>query len=164
MPNYTISHQVNLNEEERTAIAQAITHVHASMFSIPGLFVSVTFQPTSQCISYSGGKRVSNITNTVTAYVRSVSRPREEYVELCHRIEEGWKNAIGPNAGKEKQLTSIFIQGTIVAGWEQGVMIPEPGHDRDWLTQQFADFQKRAQNGEEEMKELVEDIEKRGLI
>ena len=164
MPNYTVSHQFDINEEERTAIAQAITQVHGSMFSVPVLFVNVTFQPTSQYISYSGGKRAPNTINTVTAYVRNVSRPREEYVELCHRIEEEWKNAIGPNAGKEKQLTSIFVQGTIVAGWEQGVMIPESGHDRDWLRQHFADFQRRAENGEEEMKELIEDIEKRKLI
>jgi hypothetical protein len=128
------------------------------------LFVNVTFQPISQSICYSGGKRASNTINTVTVYVRNTSRPREQNVELCRRIEEGWKNAIGPNAGKEKQLTSIFVLGTIVAGWEQGVMLPEPGHDRDWLRQSFAEFQKRAENGEEEMKDLVEDIEKRKLI
>ena len=71
--------------------------------------------------------------------------------------------------GTLKRVISIFlvlhfVQGTIAAGWEQGVMIPESGYDRDWLRQHFAEFQKRAENGEEEMKELIEDIEKRKLI
>jgi hypothetical protein len=30
-------------------------------------------------------------------------------------------------------------------------MIPESGHDRDWLRQHFAEFQKTAENGEEEV-------------
>ena len=164
MPNYVVTHQFDISESERTAIAQAITHTHGSMFSVPYLFVNVTFQPTSQYTSYAGGRRVVNAINSVTGYVRNVSRPQEQYAELCHRIEEGWKNAIGPNFSKEKQLTSIFIQGIIAAGWEQGVMIPESGHDQDWMKERFADFKKRADSGEEEMKELVEDIERRKLI
>jgi hypothetical protein len=43
-------------------------------------------------------------------------------------------------------------------------MIPESGHDQDWLKERFVDFKKRADSGEEEMKELVEDIERRKLI
>jgi hypothetical protein len=164
MPNYVVTHQFDISESERTAIAKAITHTHGSMFSVPYLFVNVTFQSTSQHISYAGGRRVTNAINSVTAYVRNVSRPQEEYAELCHRIEEGWKNAMGPNPSKEKQLTSIFVQGIIAAGWEQGVMIPESGNDRDWLKEHLADFKKRADSGEEEMKELVEDIETRKLI
>jgi Putative oxalocrotonate tautomerase enzyme len=164
MPNYVVTHQFDISESERTAIAQAITHAHGDMFSVPYIFVNVTFQPTSQCVSYAGGKRVTKATNSVTGYVRNVSRPQEEYAELCHRIKEGWKNAIGPNSSQEKQLTSIFVQGIIAAGWEQGVMIPESGHDRDWLKEQFTNFKKKADSGEEEMKELVEDIETRKLI
>jgi len=164
MPNYTVTHQFDISEAERANIAQAITEAHGNMFSVPYIFVNVMFQPTSQCISYAGGKKVANAINSVTGYVRNVSRPQEEYTELCRRIEEGWKNAIGPNAGKEKQLTSIFVQGIIAAGWEQGVMIPVVGHDREWMKERFADFKKRADAGEEEMKELVEDIERRKLI
>jgi hypothetical protein len=164
MPNYVVTHQFNITESERTAIAQAITQAHGTMFSVPFVFVNVTFQPTSQCISYAGGKRVAKTTNSVTAYVRNVSRPQKEYTQLCHRIEEGWKNAIGINSTSEKQLTSIFVQGIIAAGWEQGVMIPETGHDQQWLKDRLADFKKRADNGEEEMKELVEDIERRKLV
>jgi hypothetical protein len=164
MPNYVVSHQFDITEEERIAIAQEITHIHGSMFSIPELFVNVTFQPTSQDISYSGGKRVLNATNIVTVYVRNVSRTQEQYAELCHRIDKGWKKSIGPNAGKEKQLTSIFVQGITVAGWEQSVMLPEPGNDREWMRQHLGDFKKRAESGDEDMKALVEDIEKRNLI
>jgi hypothetical protein len=43
-------------------------------------------------------------------------------------------------------------------------MIPVVGHDREWMKERFADFKKRADAGEEEMKELVEDIERRKLI
>jgi Putative oxalocrotonate tautomerase enzyme len=164
MPNYVVTHQFDISEPECTAIAQAITLAYGSMFSVPYLFVNVTFQPTSQCTSYAGGKRVANAINTVTAYVRDASRPKEQYAELCRRIEEGWKNAIGPHSGKQKQLSSIFVQGILAAGWEQGVMIPEVGHDREWLKASFASFQERADSGDEEMKELVTDIETRKLI
>jgi len=91
-------------------------------------------------------------------------RAPEEYAELCRRIEDGWNGAIGSNASKEKQLTSVFVQGIIAAGLEQGVMLPQVGHDQEWLKEQFGQFKKRADGGEEDMKELVEDIEMRKLI
>jgi hypothetical protein len=49
------------------------------------------------------------------------------------------------------------------AGWEQGVMIPETGRDRDWLKANVVNFQKRTDSGEEEM-ELVKDVETRKSI
>lgn len=65
---------------------------------------------------------------------------------------------------KEKQLGSIFIQGEILAGWEKGVMIPEAGNDKQWLQAHWSEFKKRAEAGDAEMKELVEDVERRKLI
>ena len=68
------------------------------------------------------------------------------------------------SGSKEKQLGSIFIQGEILAGWEQGIMIPEAGNDKQWLQEHWSEIKKKAEVGDEDMKELVEDIEKRKLI
>jgi hypothetical protein len=72
------------------------------MLSVPYLFINVTLQLTSQCISYAGGRTVVKVTNSETAYVREASHPKEQHAELYHKIEKGWKNAISSDSGKEK--------------------------------------------------------------
>jgi len=165
---YVVSHQFELTENQRSALAQAITRIHSTLFTTPSLFVNVHFRSTDQYIAYVGGKK--RTTNSITGFVRhNNSRTQEQYGQLCNEIGQAWKDAIGVDGDKvdgsnEKQLGSIFIQGEILAAWEQGVLAPEAGKDKQWLQEHWAEFKKRAEAGDEEMKELVEDIERRKLI
>jgi len=168
MPVYVVSHQFELTENQRSTLAQAITRIHSTIFTTPSLFVNVHFRPTDQFIAYVGGKK--RTTNSITGIVRhNNSRTQQQYALLCNEIGQAWKDAIGvdnhvASGSKEKQLGSIFIQGEILAGWEQGIMIPEAGNDKQWLQEHWSEIKKKAEVGDEDMKELVEDIEKRKLI
>jgi len=162
MPSYVISHKIDLTEGERLNIAQAITKIHSRLFNTPELFVNVHFWPSSQTISYVGGK--PHASNSVTGLVRhNNTRTQEQYADLCNRIAAAWKDAIHDDSG-DRKLGAIFIQGNILAGWEQGFMIPQAGDDQNWLKQHWAEFKKRADDGDEDMKGLVADIERRQMI
>jgi len=162
MPNYVVSHKIDLTEDQRLSIAQAITRIHSTMFTTPELFVNVQFRPSSQTISYTGGK--PHTSNSITGFVRHNStRTQEQYADLCNRIGAAWKDVFPDDSG-DRKLGAIFIQGSILAGWEQGVMIPQAGDDKNWLKQHWALFKKRADEGDEDMKGLVADIERRKLI
>jgi hypothetical protein len=50
-----------------------------------------------------------------------------------------------------------------VAGFEQGLMVPEAGNDEVWMKENFKEFDRRAREGDQDMKEVVEEIQARGL-
>jgi hypothetical protein len=58
----------------------------------------------------------------------------------------------------------IFILGDIVAGYEHGVSLPPAGGDKAWLRSNLPVFEEKAKGGNEEMKELVEEIKRRKLL
>lgn len=159
-----VSHQFALTEPQRLSIAKAITTIHSTMFSTPELFVNVQFRPSDQAISYVGGK--PHTSNSITGLVRhNNTRTQAQYEELCRRIAEAWKDAVPDADTNEKhKLSAIFVEGVILAGWEQGVMIPEAGDDEKWLKTHWKEFKARAEAGDQGMKDLVADIERRKLI
>jgi hypothetical protein len=53
--------------------------------------------------------------------------------------------------------------GDIVAGYEQGFMLPEAGDDGKWIRENMGEFERRAGNGDRAMREMVEEIKVRGL-
>ena len=53
--------------------------------------------------------------------------------------------------------------GAILAGRESGFVIPKAGEDGAWIKENMAEFERRADKGESDFVELVEEIEARGL-
>jgi hypothetical protein len=53
--------------------------------------------------------------------------------------------------------------GDIVAGYEQGFMLPEAGEDGKWIRENMAEFERRAEDGDDVMRDMVEEINRRGL-
>ncbi len=60
-------------------------------------------------------------------------------------------------------LDTVFVMGAIVAGFEQGLMVPEAGEDGRWMRENMGEFERRAGEGDEGMKSLVEEIKRRSL-
>lgn len=54
--------------------------------------------------------------------------------------------------------------GSIVAGSEVGFAIPPAGEDRQWLKENIDKFQQKADEGDEDFKDMVEDVKSRGLV
>ena len=63
-----------------------------------------------------------------------------------------------------KELHGVFILGDIVAGWENGFMVPPAGGDVEWLKKNMPAFEKLASEGSEEWKGVVEEVRERKLI
>lgn len=97
--------------------------------------------------------------NAIHASVRpGPSRTRASWDELCRKLRAAWEQTL-PNF----PLHAIFILGSIIAGEEQGFLLPEAGHDVEWLRQHMPEFRKRAEEGNEDMKSLVDECQARGL-
>lgn len=56
------------------------------------------------------------------------------------------------------------IAGAIVAGMEQGFVLPPAGEDAEWMRENMHAFRAKADSGDEDMKGLVEEIERRKMV
>lgn len=81
------------------------------------------------------------------------------YDQLCASIHKVWTEIVGTEGDAE--LRAIFVMGSIVAGWEVGFPLPAAGEDRQWLRSNMAEFEKKAKDGDEQFKELVEEVGRR---
>lgn len=53
---------------------------------------------------------------------------------------------------------------TIAAGREIVFELPEAGKEKEWLMENKSAFEKRAADGDEEVGDMLEEVEKRGLL
>lgn len=58
----------------------------------------------------------------------------------------------------------VMFFGCIVAGYEAGFMTPDAGGDKQWLKDNVAAFQWRADEGDKDFKEMIAECKQRGLI
>ncbi|KAF2136483.1 uncharacterized protein K452DRAFT_353898 [Aplosporella prunicola CBS 121167] len=159
MPLYLISHKDSISPAQRDELAAAITKTHSDLFTTPSTFVNVKFEDVSSTPYYVGGK--AKTVNAIHAHVRSgPSRPRSSYNKLCSELRSAWEEIFSE---KSIQLDLIFILGDIVAGNKWGFNMPEAGKDEEWAKENFGEFERRAENGDEEFKDLVGELRTRGL-
>ncbi|EOD48209.1 putative cis-3-chloroacrylic acid protein [Neofusicoccum parvum UCRNP2] len=163
MPLYIVSHKDPISPSQRDELAAAITKIHSTLFTTPSLFVNVKFEDVSAASYYVGGK--PTLINAIHAHVRpGPTRPRSAYDALCTQLRALWESVFPPNdTAITTPLDTIFILGSIIAGEEKGFMLPEAGKDSEWVKVHLAEFEKRAGEGDEEMRVLVEEVKARGL-
>lgn len=53
-------------------------------------------------------------------------------------------------------LHNVFLFEDIVAGAEQGFVLPQAGKDGEWAKENMGEFERRAGEGDESMQRLVE--------
>lgn len=64
----------------------------------------------------------------------------------------------------DRTLRSVVFFGCLSAGYEAGFMMPRAGEDKQWLKDNLAAFQWRADEGEKDFKEMIAECKHRGLI
>ena len=93
------------------------------------------------------------------AHVRpGPSRPRSAYDTLCNALMKVWDASV-----PREKLDTVFIMADIVAGFEQGFMLPEAGEDGMWISKNLEEFERRAGEGDTVMREMVQEIKDRNL-
>ncbi|KAF2482911.1 hypothetical protein BDY17DRAFT_250560 [Neohortaea acidophila] len=171
MPIYEIQHAIPLSISQKDELAAAITTLHSTTFTTPKLFVQVFYTDVSTRDVYIGG--VARSGNHIKGQVRSgASRSQAEWNTLCVEMARAWDKVCGVplptrKGGKEQgdtKLHSVTLMGGMVAGLEVGFVLPSAGGDVDWIRENMAAFRKRADEGDEDMKGLVADVEARGLL
>ena len=169
MPRYDIQHAVRLTDAEKDEVAGAITKLHTEKFPVPSLFVNVIFSDVSGLTSYIGGKRVKG--NHILGRVRLGNRKEEDFRQLARSIEAAWERIIvQPHTSQEKACTNDWSLATLIlmpqnpVGIEAGFDLPLAGEEAGWIKSNYAEFQRRADNGEERMVDIVNEIKEKRLI
>jgi len=156
---------------QQDELAEAITRIHSEKFTTPTLFVNVYFEDVSSHATYVGGKL--RRANHIRANVRAgPSRTPEDWDELCNSIQQAWKDIVGTGLPKVKRaapepdttLRSIILLGDIIGGQEAGFSLPPAGGDVKWFHENWAAFNQKAEEGDEEFQEMVEEVKARGLL
>ena len=171
MPYYEINHTIPLTPSQKQDLASTITSLHSTRFSTPRLFVNVKFADTSATPFFTAGKPRASRSH-ILAHVRTgPSRTHEAFNALCADLFRAWEEIVVPlpkvrrsDPEEDRRLYSVFVLGDIVAGMEGGFAIPEAGKDGEWLVENMGAFRARAEEGDEDFKELVEEVEERGML
>ncbi|KAK3662332.1 hypothetical protein LTR22_006865 [Elasticomyces elasticus] len=151
-------------------LANAITTIHSTKFSTPKLFVNVEFQDTSNASTYVGGKQKA--ANHLFAHVRSgPSRRREDWEDLTSQLQAAWDKTVGAGLPKVRRsdpdqdtsLRSVVLMGDLMFMKELGFVVPQAGGDVQWLQENWEEFNKRADAGDEDFKGMVEEVKERRL-
>jgi len=102
-------------------------------------------------------------TNRIVAHYRhGPSRTQADYTKVCGSILESWKNIVGSQG--ELELKAVFVLGGIVAVSEWGFMFPPAGGDAKWLKAHMNEFKQLAENGDQDFKDLIDDVQSRRLM
>ncbi|KAF1362865.1 hypothetical protein EJ07DRAFT_105836 [Lizonia empirigonia] len=168
MPLYEIHHSCALSPSQRAALARAITTLHCTTFSAPSIFVNVTFHPTSGQTIFVGG--ALQCTNYILGHLRPRPNNAANRTHVVATLTQIWneharplESALGstaPGNGRlddERALHNVFLIEDIVAGAEQGFMLPVAGQDAEWAKENMGEFERRAGEGDESMRVLVQE-------
>jgi phenylpyruvate tautomerase PptA (4-oxalocrotonate tautomerase family) len=171
MPFYEVLHVIPFTASQKDELATAITEIHSTTFSTPKLFVNVAYTDVSEQDTYVGGKRRK--ANHIRANVRNgPMRSRDDWIHLCDEVQKAWDHIIGKGLPKVRRadpdqdtsLRSIIVLGDLIHGTELGFTLPPAGGDREWLEENWQEFNKRAEAGDEDFAGMVQEVKERGLV
>jgi len=165
MPFYEIHHSCTLTESQKQEFATAITDIHTKAFTTPRLIVNIRFSPLTDSFFIAGKPRQPN---QIMAHVRTGGgRTISHFNSLCQEITSAWDSICGdlPKVKRsapdqDRSLGGVFVLGDIVAGMEKGFPIPETGKDGEWMEEHMEEFKKRAEAGDEDFVELLQDVDR----
>jgi phenylpyruvate tautomerase PptA (4-oxalocrotonate tautomerase family) len=182
MPLYEIYHTCNLTNSQRQSVASAITNLHCITFSAPSAFVNITFRRRytheDRTHIYVGGSH--HHTNYIIGHLRPRSNNDEKLTHIVKTITAIWNEhvhhdfnvveRVGQKVGlsytpkrgngrldDERALHNVFLMEDIIAGAEQGFVLPTAGKDGEWARENMGEFERRAQDGDKSMKKMVQE-------
>ncbi|KAJ6529785.1 hypothetical protein B0H19DRAFT_968122 [Mycena capillaripes] len=165
MPLYEVWHSYPLTEAQRADLAQRITAIHATVFTVPAAFVHVRFTNYATTEHYMGGKKRTGTMNLVIGNVRAgPSRTRDLYESLCRQIESAWTVSVGePGTHGEARahFASVYVLGAVTASYKQGFMVPHAGQEVKWMRENLPEFQALADDGNEFFRDMIAELRTR---
>ncbi|KAI3543239.1 hypothetical protein CABS01_11064 [Colletotrichum abscissum] len=166
MPLYEVSHATPLSQGQRDQLAESITAIHSTKFTVPRMFINVIFTDSSNTPTYVGGKQRKS--NRIVGRVRrGSSRTQEDFSSLCYEIRAAWAQIVHPETADEGgklppqdlELRSVFITGELIAGLKASFRTPSAGDELAWAEENYAAFKERAEAGDEDFADLVAEIQ-----
>ena len=117
----------SLDADTRAALAEAITTVHASAFSVPPILVDVVFIEYDPTAYFTGGRpnTVSSIATTIRAGFDSAMRG-----ELLTRLCESWSSITGQDT---RRIMVAVDEGDASSRMQGGMMLPSFGEEAVWV-------------------------------
>ena len=82
--------------------------------------------------------------------------------EVVAEISAVWASIVGTNGDQE--LRAVFLHGSIVASAEKGFPSSKAGADVAFLKNNYATFKKKADEGDKEFQDLLDEIETRDVF
>jgi phenylpyruvate tautomerase PptA (4-oxalocrotonate tautomerase family) len=122
MPLYDIEHVIPLTEEQRRALANALTAAHAERFHTPSYFINVRFTDVTDMKVYRSGRLVK-YNRAILRTRQSENRTSDLLNKHCQAVIECWEKTIG--SGPENGMHAVWILGALSAGIEAGFPRPQ---------------------------------------
>jgi phenylpyruvate tautomerase PptA (4-oxalocrotonate tautomerase family) len=130
MPIYTCTTTTStLTSDTKAALATEIGEIHSAINHVPSSYVTVVFHELPQDAVYSGGVPANPV--LVSSWVRE-GHPADETTRLATEIAAAVTRVAGVPA---EQVTVVIQPGPARFAVEFGHVLPEPGHEQEWLAQ-----------------------------
>ncbi|KAH7394908.1 hypothetical protein DE146DRAFT_615146 [Phaeosphaeria sp. MPI-PUGE-AT-0046c] len=160
-----IYHSCPISPSQSHALAQGITSLHSTLFSAPSSFVNISFL-SSPSSTYVSSNPVA--TNFLHAHLRPrgpANAPRLQ--TLVTTIMKLWAEHVAQDETSEGRLDdprglhNVFVFEDLVAGAEQGFVLPKAGEEEVWVKDNWEKFERRAKEGDEAVGKMMEEIEEK---
>ncbi|KAH8807814.1 hypothetical protein F5884DRAFT_900144 [Xylogone sp. PMI_703] len=158
MPLYDIEHVIPLTDEQQLALANALTKAHTDRFHTPTYFINVRFTDVSDMKVIRSG-RVVKYNRAILRTRQSENRTSDMLIQHCKAVTECWEKTIG--SGPQNGIHAVWIMGALSAGMEAGFPRPLVGEEHEWLVKHKADFQRLADQGNEDFIGLMKELSER---
>jgi len=184
MPIYKIEYSFPFTQHQKNAFAEKLTYLHSTEFLTPSLFVNVVYsrnEPGSDF--FLAGKPVGETSlNRIIGTVRvGPKRTKERWDKFALRVQEAWYEVVnGPKeAGsangangvngheiskEEKKARKLHIIGfvPVIAGLENGVILPSPDNEATWLIDNMDYFKEMAEvHDDQPFKQMLQELHER---
>lgn len=170
MPLYDIEHVIPLSDTQQEQLAKTFTAIHTQRFHTPSFFINVRFTDVSTQKVFRGGVR--RFYNRAILRTRvSENRTNEEYGRHCKDLIAAWdrivvadedsKGRVSNGVKHDRSLRTVWVLGALTTAVELGIQRPTTGKEIEWLRENKGEFERLAKEGDEDMKDLLEELRTR---
>lgn len=82
--------------------------------------------------------------------------------EVVTELLAAWASIVGTKGDQE--LRAVFLHGSIVASAEKGFLSPKAGADVGYLKGNYAAFKAKAEEGDREFQDLMQELKTRDVF
>lgn len=129
MPIYhCLVQQDSLSAEQKQQVSREITRIHGEVTGAPAIFVDVIFDEVPRGDWFTAGEPSSR--SIIQAAIRA-GRTDDVKARLMSEISRSWNRVTGQREQDLEIAVTDFPARYLMRG---GMLLPEDGQERDWLT------------------------------